>query len=135
MRCLVDANVLCEATKPNPGPRVIEWLRRNECNLAIDPVILGEVRFGILLLPPRKRRRDLQHWFDEVIAHVHCVPWGTETGSRWADLLAHLPSVGRPMPIKDSLIAATALAHGFQLATRNRRDFAASGVELIDPFA
>lgn len=127
--------MLCEATRPNPRPGVIEWLRRNESNLAIDPVILGEVRFGILLLPPGNRRRDLQHWFDEVIAHVHCVPWDAETGSRWAELLAHLRSIGRPMPIKDSLIAATALTHGFQLATRNRRDFAASGVELIDPFA
>ena len=74
MRYLVDANVFCEATKPNPDPRVIEWLRRNESNLAIDPVILGEIRFGILLLPPGQRRRDLHHWFDEVIAHVHCVP-------------------------------------------------------------
>ena len=135
MRCLVDANVLCEATKPNPDPKVIEWLRRNESNLVIDPVILGEVRFGILLLPRGQRHRDFHHSFDEVIAHVHCVPWDAETGSRWAELLAHLRSIGRPMPIKDSLIAATALTHGFQLATRNRRGFAASGLELIDPFA
>ena len=135
MRCLVDGNVLCEATKPNPDPRVIEWLRRNESNLAIDPVILGEVRFGILLLPPGRRRRDLQRWFHEVVRRVHCVPWDAETGSRWAELLAHLRSIGKPMPIKDSLIAATALTHGFQLATRNRRDFEVSGVELINPFA
>ena len=39
------------------------------------------------------------------------------------------------MPIKDSLVAATALTHGFQIATQDRRDLAASGVELIDPFA
>ncbi len=38
------------------------------------------------------------------------------------------------MPIKDSLIAATALTNGLLLATRNRRDFEASGVELVDPF-
>ncbi len=62
MRCLLDANVLCEATKPNPDPRMIEWLRRNEGNLAIDPVILGEVRSGILVLPPGQRRRALHHW-------------------------------------------------------------------------
>ena len=42
MTCLVDANVLCEATKPSPDLRVIEWLRRNESDLAIDPVILGK---------------------------------------------------------------------------------------------
>ena len=135
MTCLVDANVLCEATKPSPDPRVIEWLRRNESKLAIDPVILGEVRFGILLFPRGGGRRDLHQWFDEVTRRVHCVPWDAETGLRWAELLAHLRSIGKPMPIKDSLIAATALTHGFQLATRNRRDFEASGVELIDPFA
>ena len=134
MTCLVDANVLCEATKPSPDLRVIEWLTRNERDLAIDPVILGEVRFGILLLPSGQRRQDLERWFDEVARRIHCVPWDAETGLRWAELLAHLRSLGKPMPIKDSFIAATALAHGLPLATRNRQDFEASGVELVDPF-
>jgi predicted nucleic acid-binding protein len=39
------------------------------------------------------------------------------------------------MPIKDSLVAATALTHGLPLATRNRRDFGPAGVEIVDPFA
>jgi predicted nucleic acid-binding protein len=39
------------------------------------------------------------------------------------------------MPIKDSLIAATALLHGLPLATLNRRDFEKAGVEIIDPYA
>ena len=51
MRYLVDANVLSEPTKPAPDRRVIEWLRQNEREIAVDPIILGEVRFGILLLP------------------------------------------------------------------------------------
>ena len=134
MTCLVDANVLCEATRPSPDLRVIEWLKRNERELVVDPVILGEVRFGILLLPPGRRRRELESWFEEVIRHIHCVLWDVETGLRWAELLASLRSIGKPMPIKDSLIAATALTHGLRLATRNRRDFEACGVELVDPF-
>ena len=134
MTCLVDANVLCEATKPSPDPKVITWLRHNERHLIIDPVILGEVRFGILLLPSGRRRRRLESWFDEVVHRIHCVPWDAETGLRWAELLARLRTAGRSMPIKDSLIAATALAHGFQLATRNRRHFEACGLEVVDPF-
>jgi hypothetical protein len=39
------------------------------------------------------------------------------------------------MPIKDSLIAATALTHDLVVATRNRRDFTPAGVRTIDPFA
>jgi len=38
------------------------------------------------------------------------------------------------MPIKDSLIAATALAHGLVIATRNRTDFQKAGVKIVDPF-
>jgi len=132
--CLVDANVLCEATRPSPDPRVIEWLTRHERDLVVNPVVLGEVRFGILLLPSGRRRRKLESWFDEVTRRIHCVPWDAETGWRWAELLAHLRTLGRPMPIKDSLIAATALTHELSLATRNRRDFEACGVELVDPF-
>ena len=134
MTCLVDANVLCEATKPGPDPRVIEWLTRHERDLVVNPVVLGEVRFGILLLPSGRRREKLESWFDDVTRRIHCVPWDAETGLRWAELLAHLRALGRPMPIKDSLIAATALTYGLQLATRNRRDFEAYGVELVDPF-
>jgi hypothetical protein len=39
------------------------------------------------------------------------------------------------MPIKDSLIAATALVHGLTVATRNRTDFEKAGVKIVDPFA
>lgn len=134
MTFLVDANVLCEPTRPKPDPGVVGWLARNERDLVVDPVVLGEVRFGILLLPPGRRRRSLETWFDEVVRRIHCLPWDAETGLRWAELLAHLRSIGKPMPIKDSLIAATALTHELQLATRNRGDFEASGVELVDPF-
>jgi hypothetical protein len=132
---LVDANVLSEATRPAPDPRVVAWLRRNERRLAVDPVILGEIRFGILLLPRGARRQGLERWFDEGVGRLRCVAWEAPTGLRWAQLLADLRRAGRSMPIKDSWIAATALAHGVPLATLDRRDFEAAGVELVEPRA
>ena len=134
MRFLVDANVLSEVTKPEPRASVVAWLRRHEPELAVNGVILGEIRFGILLLPQGKRRERLQQWFDGVVRQIHCLPWEATTGLRWAELLADLRRRGLAMPIKDSWIAATALEHDLQVVTRNRRDFELAGLEVLDPF-
>ena len=56
-------------------------------------------------------------------------------GNDWAELLATLRAKGRAMPIKDSLIAGTALAHDLAVVTLNRRDFDAAGVVVVDPTA
>jgi predicted nucleic acid-binding protein len=113
---------------------VIAWLRRYEAALAVDPVILGEVRYGILLLPRGKRRARLERWFEEVVKKIQCIAWEADTGLRWAELLARLRATGRPMPVKDSFIAATALANRLTVATRNVEDFEKAGCLVIDPF-
>jgi predicted nucleic acid-binding protein len=133
VKYLVDANVLSEATKPDPDARVVEWLRRNERALVVDPIVLGEVRFGILLLARGARRAELERWFEQGIGRVQCLPWDSVVGLRWAQLLADLRRRGRPMSVKDSLIAATALAHDLELATLNRCDFEPSRAKLVDP--
>ncbi len=132
-RFLVDANVLSEATKPAPDERVIEWLGHHEPEVAVDPIILGEIRFGILLLPRGRRRSRLERWFENGVQRLQCIPWEVATGLRWAELLAKLRAEGRAMPIKDSLIAGTALVHDLAVVTLNRRDFDAAGVVVLDP--
>ena len=49
---------------------------------------------------------------------------------RWGRLIA---AMQRPVPAIDSLLAATALAHGLRLVTRNVRDFAFPGLEVVNP--
>lgn len=134
MKYLVDANVLSEPTKPVPDPRVIAWLRAHESEIAVDPIVLGELRFGILILPKGKKRSALERWFADGVSRLHCLPWEADTGLQWAELLADLRSTGKAMPIKDSLIAATAMVHGLVVATRNRSDFVNAGVRIVDPF-
>ena len=134
MTYLVDGNVLCEPTKLQPEARVVEWLRRHEPEIAIDAVILGEIRFGINLLPAGARRRHLEHWFDEGVRRIHCLPWDAASGLRWARLLADLRAAGQAMPIKDSLIAATALVHRLTVVTRNTCDFKNAGLRVVNPF-
>jgi predicted nucleic acid-binding protein len=135
LKYLIDANVLSEPTRVQPDAAVVEWLRRNERDLAVDPIILGEVRFGILLLARGSRRSKLERWFSDGVSRLQCLSWEAEVGLRWAELLADLRARGRAMPIKDSLIAATALVHGLLVVTRNPSDFEAAAVEVYNPFS
>jgi len=135
MKFLVDANVLSEATRSDPDQAVVEWLRQHEQSIAVDPIVLGEIRFGINLLPKSRRRSILEKWFDEGVSRIVCLPWDAATGIRWAKLLADLRLSGHSMPVKDSMIAATALQHGLTVATRNVKDFKKAGLDVIDPFA
>ena len=135
MTYLVDANVLSEATRPAPDAKVVEWLRSNERELAVDPIILGEIRFGIHLLPSGRRRRRLEQWFNAGVAKLVCLPFDAATGLRWARPLADLRALGEAMSVKDSLIAATSLVHGLVVATRNVHDFKKAGIKVVDPFA
>jgi predicted nucleic acid-binding protein len=76
----------------------------------------------------------LESWFVRVIQTLEVIDFD-KSAAAWARLLAKLKIQGLAMPIKDSLIAATAIAHGLNVATRNTSDFKNSGVTLVNPFA
>ena len=135
MRFLVDADVLSEPTKPSPSLGVIEWLRANEAELAVSTIVLGEIEYGIRLLPAGKRRKRLQDWFARGVQRIRTLDFDAKVASTWAELLAHLKAKGRGMPIKDSLSAATALAHDLTVATHNTADYRYAGAQRVDPFA
>ncbi len=134
MRYLVDAQVLGELTRRTPSPRVIEWLRAHEADLVVDPFSLGELQHGILLRPRGKQRTALERWFAAGAGRLPVVSFDAETARAWAALLARLRRAGLTMPITDSLIAATAIAHGYSVVSRNRTEFEKAGVTVVDPY-
>ena len=134
MNYLVDANVLSESTRAAPDPGVVTWLRAHEQYLVVDPVVLGELRAGILSLPSGRKRKRLEAWFEAVSHRTQCLPWDKQVGLRWAQLIADMKRKGKTLPLLDSMIAATALTHGLTVATRNVRHFRTAGVDVINPF-
>ncbi|HEY8413857.1 MAG TPA: type II toxin-antitoxin system VapC family toxin [Pyrinomonadaceae bacterium] len=132
---LVDANVLSEPTKRVADPKVISWLTKNEANLVVDPIIIGELRIGILALPRGQKRQRLEQWLQAVIEAIDCLPWDAAVSQRWAALVVDLKRKGQNVPLLDGMIAATALQNNLTVATRNTRDFQKTGVKTVNPFA
>jgi predicted nucleic acid-binding protein len=74
----------------------------------------------------------LRRWFERQVLPAFAervIPVDTAIVRRSA--LLHVPD---PRPVRDGLIAATALVHGMSVVTRNVADFAPLGVEVIDPW-
>jgi len=134
MTFLVDANILSEPTKHRPDAKVVAWLSANERDFVVDSVILGEIALGILVLPRGRKRTQLERWFEVVADRIDCLAWDASISRRWAQLVASLRKKGQTLPVLDSMIAATALAHGLTVATHNVRDFQKAGVPVLDPF-
>jgi toxin FitB len=134
MTYLVDANVLSEPTNPTADPNVVEWLAKNEANLVVDPIILGELRIGIRALPRSQKRNKLEEWFAQLVGTIECLPWDEAVSRRWATLVVDLKRKGEIVPLLDGMIAATALQHNLTVATRNTGDARKTGVKTFNPF-
>ena len=137
-RWLLDTCVLSEYARARPNPHVVSWLAEaDEAALALSVLTIAELRRGALALPPSRRRSALEAWIDEALPTRfldRVFPVDKQVADVWAERQARLDRQGRPLPVIDGLIAATAVVHGYGVATRNERDFAAFGVSLFNPW-
>lgn len=135
MSFLLDTNVVSEIRRRAPHPAVARWyssVRAAEIFLSV--LVVGEIRQGIQRLAPRDpdQAAVLERWLTDVV-HLYgdrIVPVTADVAEVWGRLNA--PD---PLPVVDSLLAATALVHGWTLVTRNTADVKNTGVRLLDPFA
>jgi len=138
MNYLLDTNVVSEFRKPQPNAGVIAWVARvNPATTYLSVITIGELQKGIARLADESRRSTLQTWLEEdllVRFSNQIIVLDTGVLLAWGRLLAHLETIGKTMPVMDSLIAATALQGGFVLVTRNTADFAATGVQVLNPW-
>jgi predicted nucleic acid-binding protein len=135
MSYLVDANVLCEATRRQPDPHVLAWLERHDAELHISVLTLAEILKGVRLLVPGKKRQQLERWFEELTAcfEGRILPVDEAVARTWAEFYARQQQQGRLLSSFDSLLAATAMTHELTLATRNTADFPKE-VSVVNPW-
>ncbi len=131
---LLDTNVLSELRRKQPNAALVSWWRAvPEQSLRISVLTLGEIRYGVekLALRDSASAAVYERWMAQLITHFgdRLLSVDHTVAQAWGQLRA-----SRPIPVVDSLLAATALAHDLTLVTRNTRDFADLGISLFNPF-
>lgn len=136
---LLDTNVLSEFMRPQPASKVVAWLdAQAPIRLYTSAVSRAEVELGLALMPAGQRQRALaqaaQAMFEEDFAG-HCLPFDEVAASHYARIVSSRTRMGRPISVEDAQIAATALAQGLPLATRNTADFEGiDGLAVVNPW-
>ena len=133
---LVDTNVWSEVTKPSPALSVVTWLDRNRTRLATSVMVVAEALAGAQQISDRLRRQKTVALYDGAFAILSQPAFIVDetTARRAAELAGQSRGSGVVMKNADALIAATAQIHRAALATRNAKDFKATGLTLIDPW-
>lgn len=135
MSYLIDTNVLSELRRRDPDANVVRWLAdRPSTTLYLSVLTMGELRRGVEALPEGNRKSRLLDWLETELASYFAgriLPVDAAVADRWGRLVAQ---ADRPLPAIDSLLAATALAHGLTLVTRNLRDFQHPGLSVLNPW-
>lgn len=135
---ILDTNVVSEIRKISLGKAdkfVSQWSDSvNTAELYLSVITLQELEIGVLLAEYRDPTKGalLRGWLNKQVIPAfsgRILPVDTAVAIRSAKL--HIPN---PRPVRDGLIAATALVHGMTVVTRNISDFASCGVALINPW-
>ncbi len=139
MKYLVDTCVLSELIKKEPFLPVAQWIRaQDELSLFVSVLTFGEIEKGVAKLDDETRRRTLRDWVNRDLKRRFAgriLDFNYEVACRWGAITGAAEKLGKPIPVLDGQLAATALVHGMTLVTRNTGDVAPSGVPVLNPWA
>ena len=135
---VTDTNVVSELMKVEPSPEVRAWVFAvGHHELRITAITVAEILYGIELLPSGKRKAALRkapvEVFNRFIEDV--LPFHVATATVYPEIVDHRDRQGMPISGYDARVAAICRTHDARRATRNEKDFAGVGVELINPWS
>jgi predicted nucleic acid-binding protein len=135
---LLDTNVISELVKPKPDDRVRRWIEEtDESILFLTVLTLGEIRKGVERLRSGRRRGRLESWLQVDLPsrfQDRILPIDSAIADRWGRVSAIAAAKGKPVPVIDGLLAATAIHHNLTLVTRNSSDVSGTGVPTLNPW-
>jgi toxin FitB len=135
---LLDTAVVSELVRKSPSAAVLKWIDgQDEALLYLSVLTIGELEKGVARLPASARRTRLLSWVRRDLVERfdgRLLPIDARTAARWGAIAGESERRGKPLPVIDCLIAATALVHGLTVATRNVTDFERCGATCVNPW-
>lgn len=135
---LLDTNVVSEVIKPIQNSLVMRWLgKHEEQTLFLSALTIGEIRKGIARLPDGSRKLALERWLTTDLRmrfQGRILAITEDISDRWGRLQAKGREIGRPLPVIDSLLVATALHHELVFVTRNTKDIGFTQIPWANPW-
>jgi toxin FitB len=135
---ILDTNVLSALMHGAPDKNVIGWLdRQPRTSIWTTSVTVLEVRFGLQIMAGGKRRSGLMQAFEQMLEKIghRVIPFDAVAAQQAGDLMASRHKKGRPVELRDTMIAGIVLAQHATLATRNTAHFDDVSVPLINPWS
>ena len=122
--------------RPKPTPAVVDWLERNDSELALSAVVIGEISFGIERIRHEERAPRLAKTLLKLRKHYvgRIQAFDEESAEIYGEIMGVASRKGITVQAPDGMIAAITLHHRATLATRNVKDFEGMGVKLINPW-
>lgn len=135
---VLDTNVISELWKAEPAPQVLAWVDAQMVEtLYLSAITVAELRFGLAAMPAGRRRTTyLDRLEHEVIPAFtgRILPFDLAASQAYAELMGAARAAGNAIGKADGYIAASALARGFTVATRDTSPFTAAGLAIINPW-
>jgi len=134
---VLDTNVLSALMRQAPDAKVIAWLdKQSRTSIWTTSVTVLEIRFGLQIMAAGKRPSLLLEAFETLLDKMghRIAPFDDDAASEAANLMASRQRKGRPVELRDTMIAGIVVARHGTLATRNVAHFADLSVPVINPW-
>ena len=134
---ILDTNVLSALMRQTPDLNVVAWLdRQPRSSIWITSITVLEVRFGLRIMAAGKRRNSLMKAFSSMLEKIdnRIAAFDAAAAEEASELMVTRQKKGRPVELRDTMIAGIALARHATLATGNTAHFADAGIVLLNPW-
>ena len=135
---ILDTNVLSALIKDEPDPVIQHWLDRlPELSIWTTTINIFEIRYGLAIMPADRRQSQMLAGFERAVEEKlarRVLSFDFGAAEQAASLMAARKIAGRPIDLRDTMIAGIALVQRATLATRNVRHFDDLDVPVVNPW-